>query len=66
MELEATACVQESGALARRNDSTNEANVDLLKTASLGRTMPKLPATIESNPADRRFFSSPTKTSAPR
>jgi pimeloyl-ACP methyl ester carboxylesterase len=54
-----------NGIEAHNNDYTNERNPDLAKMDALGRKSPKVPATLEFNPADRRFFSSPTRTSAP-
>lgn len=51
---------------AHMKDYTNESNPDLARMDALGRVNPRVPATIEFNPADRVFFTSPTNTSAPR
>jgi hypothetical protein len=53
-----------NGISAHNNDYTNERNPELAKMDALGRRSPKVPATLEFNPADRRFFTSPTHSSA--
>jgi len=54
-----------NGITAHNKDYTNENNPDLQRMDALGRNNPRVRATLEFNPANRVFFSSPTNTSAP-
>ncbi|MCU0698582.1 MAG: hypothetical protein MUC96_18935 [Myxococcaceae bacterium] len=54
-----------NGVTAHNNDYVSENNPDLAKMDALGRVNPRVRSTIEFNPADRVFFTSPTDTSAP-
>jgi hypothetical protein len=54
-----------NGITAHNKDYTNENNPELKRMDVLGRNNPRVPATLEFNPANRVFFSSPTNTSAP-
>jgi len=53
------------GIEAHMKDYTNERNPELSRMDALGRVNPQVPATIEFNPADRVFFTSPTHTASP-
>lgn len=54
-----------NGIEAHMKDYTDEGNPELSQMDALGRQSPRTPATIEFNPEQRRFFTSPTNTSAP-
>jgi hypothetical protein len=54
-----------NGVTAHNNDYTDEGNPELKRMDALGRVNPRVPATLEFNPSNRVFFSSPTNTSAP-
>jgi pimeloyl-ACP methyl ester carboxylesterase len=54
-----------NGITAHSKDYTNEGNPDLARMDALGRNNPRVPATIEFNPADRQFFTSPSNSTAP-
>jgi len=53
-----------NGIEAHNKDYTDESNPELAKMDALGRVSPKEPATIEFDPSQRKFFSSPTNTLA--
>ncbi|HYO72721.1 MAG TPA: hypothetical protein VEU33_42265, partial [Archangium sp.] len=54
-----------NGVTAHNNDYTDEGNPELKRMDALGRVNPRVPATLEFNPNNRVFFSSPTNTAAP-
>ncbi|WP_375772940.1 hypothetical protein NR798_19295 [Archangium gephyra] len=54
-----------NGIEAHMKDYVSENNSALAKMDAVGRVSPKVPVSIEFNPANRVFFTSPTNTAAP-
>ncbi|HEX5747244.1 MAG TPA: hypothetical protein VFZ09_13460 [Archangium sp.] len=54
-----------NGIEAHMKDYVSENNTELAKMDAVGRVSPRVPVSIEFNPANRVFFTSPTNTAAP-